>query len=110
MVETGGGEGGIPGIIVIFPFIVFGLGLVFLFVAFTDKRGPKYPARKFVSRANHPLRHVQVSLNATRKTAREKAQEAARQKAAEAAGDDEPPKPEPPKKKKPRPSWLRRVS
>jgi hypothetical protein len=109
MVETGGGSGGIPGIMLFVPLIVFGIGIVFLFVAARDERGPKDPAKAFMSRANHPLRHVQVALNAERKLAREKAREAARQNEAEARGD-EAPEPEPPKQRKRRPNWLRRVS
>jgi len=107
MVETGGG-GGIPSIMILAPVIVFGIGIIFLFIAARDERGPEDPAKKFMSRANHPLRHIEVALNADRKLAREKAREAARQKEAEASG--EPPKPEPPKPRKQRPNWMRRVS
>ena len=108
MVETGGGGGGIPSIVILAPVIVFGIGIIFLFVAARDERGPQDPAKQFMSRAHHPLRHVEVALNADRKRAREKAREAARQNEAEARG--EAPKPEPPKQRKPRPSWMRRVS
>jgi hypothetical protein len=107
MVETGGGSGGIPSIIILMPLIVFGVGIIFLFVAARDERGPKDPAKKFVSRANHPLRHMEVALHADRKRAREKAREAARQNEAEARGEEA--KPEPPKPRKPRPNWIRRV-
>ena len=109
MVETGGGSGGIPSIVILVPVIMFVAGVVFLFVAARDERGPKDPAKMFMSRANHPLRHVQVALNADRKRARDKAREAARQKEAEARGDPAP-DPEPPKKRKQRPEWPRRVS
>jgi hypothetical protein len=107
MVETGGGTG-IPSIFVLVPFLVFGLGIVFVFMAYSDKRGPKDPGRKFRTRANHPLRHVQVALNADRKKARDKAREAAREKAGDATTGENGPKPEPPKPKQ-RPTWLRRV-
>jgi uncharacterized membrane protein len=109
MVETGGGSGGIPSILILAPVIVFGIGIIFLFVAARDERGPKDPAKMFMSRANHPLRHVQVALNAERKQARDKAREAARQNEAEARGDAAP-EPELPKPRKQRPNWLRRVS
>jgi len=108
MVETGGGGGGIPSIIILAPLIVIGLGIIFLVVAARDERGPEDPAKNFMSRANHPLRHVEVALNADRKRAREKAREVARQNEAEARG--EAPKPEPPKQRKQRPNWMRRVS
>jgi len=108
MVETGGGSGGIPSIIILAPLIVVGIGIIFVFVAARDERGSNDPAKNFMSRANHPLRHVEVALNADRKRAREKAREAARQNQAEARG--EAPKPEPPKRRKQRPSWIRRVS
>ena len=108
MVETGGGSGGIPSIIILAPLIVVGIGIIFVFVAARDERGSNDPAKNFMSRANHPLRHVEVALNADRKRAREKAREAARQNEAEARG--EAPKPEPPKQRKQRPSWIRRVS
>ena len=108
MVETGGGSGGIPSIFLFVPLLIFGIGIIFLFVAARDDRGPRDPATTFMSRANHPLRHVQVALNADRKRAREKAQEAARQKEAEAGGEPAP-KTEPLKKRKQRPNWLRRA-
>jgi hypothetical protein len=108
MVETGGGSGAIPSIMILAPVIVFGIGIIFLFVAFRDERGPKDPAKEFMSRANHPLRHIAVAINADRKRAREQAREAARQDEAEGRG--EPPKPEPPKPRQQRPGWMRRVS
>jgi hypothetical protein len=113
MVETGGGSGGLPSILIVAPVIVFGIGIIFLFVAARDERGPKDPARQFMSRANHPLRHIEVALNAERKLAREKARDAAREAARqnEAEGSGEAPRPEPPKPpRRQRPSWLRRVS
>ena len=106
MVETGGGNG-IPGIFLLFPFLVVGLGIVFLYLAFRDEAGPSDPAGKFMSRANHPLRHIQVGLNTNGKRARAEAREAAREKPVESSGDDAS-TPVPPKRKR-RPPWLRRV-
>ena len=105
MVETGG-DNGISGIFLLLPFLVLGLGIVFVYLAFRDERGPKDPAGKFMSRANHPLRHVQVALNTNRKRARTEAREAAQEKAAETSSGDDAPKPEPPERKR-RPPWLR---
>lgn len=106
MVETGG-DNGIPLIFLLFPVLVLGLGIVFLYLASRDEAGPKDPARKFVSRANHPLRHIQVTLNTNRKRARAEAREAAQEKAADSSSGDAP-TPEPPKQKR-RPPWLRGV-
>ena len=109
MVETGGGGGGgIPTIFILAPVILFGIGIVFLFAVARDERGPEDPAMVFMSRAKHPLRHVQVSLNADRKLAREKAREAARRDEIETGGGAAP-GPEPAKQRRRRPDWLRRV-
>jgi hypothetical protein len=109
MVETGGGSGGgIPTIFILAPVILFGIGIIFLFAVARDERGPDDPAKAFMSRAKHPLRHVQVSLNADRKLAREKAREAARRDEVEAGGGDAP-GPPPAKQRQRRPDWLRRV-
>jgi hypothetical protein len=111
VVETGGG--GTPILLVLAPFLIFGLGAVFVIMALRNERGPKDSGRTFMARANHPLRHVQVALNAERMTARHKAREAAREKAGETgeAGEagEAPTKPQPPKPTR-RPNWLRRVS
>jgi hypothetical protein len=107
MVETGGG-GGIPTILIFAPMIVIAVGIVVLLVVTRDEGRKKGPADRFMTRANHPLRHVEVALNAERKVAREKAQEAARQQEAEAKGETS--EPAPPKPRKQRPDWIRRVS
>ena len=103
MVETGGG--GAMAILLVLALL--GLGTAFIVVALRDEAGPKDPTPKFMARANHPLRHVQVALNAERKKARDKAREAAAEKTGEAG--EATPKPQPPKRPR-RPNWLRRVS
>jgi hypothetical protein len=108
MVETGGGGGGIPTVFILAPVILFGIGIIFLFAVARDERGPDDPAKAFMSRANHPLRHVQASLNADRKRARKKALEAARSSEAE-TGPGAAPGAEAPTQRRQRPNWLRRV-
>jgi hypothetical protein len=92
MVEVGGGMT----IIILVPFLVFMVGIVFVGIAAKDGRGraDHRSVTDLSTRANHPLRHVQIALNEATKQARD----AARQK-----------EPEPERKRAHRPRWLRRV-
>jgi hypothetical protein len=106
-------------LLVLAPLLVLGLGAFVMFLALRDERGPKDHAPNFMSRANHPLRHVQLAINAERKKARDKAREATREKTGEAGEAGEAvdaaeagaaaTKRQPPKRAR-RPNWLRRVS
>ena len=93
MVETGG----MSNFIIFFPLLVFGFGIVFLWVAAKDQRGRPGPrVRSFTERSKHPLRHVQVGLTATRKAARD------------AHREPEPkPEPKPERKRRSGPPFLR---
>jgi hypothetical protein len=91
MVEVGGGMT----IIILVPFLVFIVGIIFMGIAAQDGRGKvNRSVTDLSTRANHPLRHVQIAMNAATKQARQ----AARQK-----------EPEPERKRAHRPRWLRRV-
>jgi hypothetical protein len=108
VVETGGG--GAIAILVVLAFL--GIGAAFIVVALRDEDAGKDRDPTFMTRANHPLRHVRVAINADRKKAREKAREAAPDEAGKSgeAGQagEATPKRQPPKRTR-RPDWLRRV-
>ena|GEM_PF-7104651 len=103
MVETGGG--GAVAILIVLALL--GLGCAFIVTALRDEDRGRDADLTFMARANHPLRHVQMAINADRKKARDKARAAAPEAAGE-AGDTTPNR-HPPKRRR-RPNWLRRVS
>jgi len=102
VVETGGG-GAIAILIVL---ALLALGCAFIVTALRDEDSGNDADPTFMARANHPLRHVQVAINADRKKARDKAREAAPETTGEPG---ETPRRQPPKRTR-RPNWLRRVS
>ncbi len=101
MVETGGG--GAIAILVVLALL--GLGCAFIVTALRDEDRGREADPTFMARANHPLRHVQVAINADRKKARDKAREGA----PETTGEETTPKRQPPTRRR-RPNWPRRVS
>lgn len=93
MVETGGGTTAF----LLVPLLVLGAGVVFMFIAANDRRETKNRSVTHISsRADHPLRHVQIAMRS-----------AAPKKPRDATGNDKDRK-----RDRRRPTsgrWLRRI-
>lgn len=90
--------------LIVVPYmIILTLGVVFIMIAIGDRKGKNLP--NLTALRKHPLRHLQVELNRTRKAARAKVQAERDAKEGKDPDEKDGKKPRPRRRRRPGSSW-----